>query len=105
MNPGPPRVRPDRCGGRAGARAGIKIQTYGGPAAKATRAYVRGYTPNCAEGKLFRPRATLRLVDQIPCRGVRIYSRLRFVLHGSLPSGERRHGTVALRLLGEEDGC
>jgi hypothetical protein len=36
---------------------------------------------------------------------VRIYSRLRFVLHGSLPSGDRRHGTVALRLLGEEDGC
>jgi hypothetical protein len=88
------------------AMAGIKYRTYGGPVARATaRAYVRGCTPNCAEGRLFRPRATLRLVDQIQCRGVTIYSRLRFVLHGSLPSGDRRHGTVLLRPLGEENGC
>jgi hypothetical protein len=84
---------------------GIHYESYGGPVATATaRAYVRGCTPNCAEGKEYRPAATLRLSAKIRCRGVRIYSRLRYALWGPLPSGFRRQGTEPLRPLGEK-GC
>lgn len=84
---------------------GIRYRTYGGPVAEATgRAYVRGCTPNCAEGKVVRPRARLRLSKEIQCRGVTIYSRLRYVLEGPVPPGLLRRGTEPLRPLGEE-GC
>ncbi len=87
------------------AMTAIVYQAYGGAVAKASaRAYVRGCTPNCAEGKAYRPTATLRLSDQIQCRGVTIYSRLRYVLRGPLPTEFRRQGTELLRPLGE-DGC
>jgi hypothetical protein len=88
------------------AMTGIRWQSYGGPTAKATaRAYLRGCTPDCAQGRVFRPRATLRLSNVIGCRGVAIYSQLRYVLHGALPAGDRRRGSEPLRPLGEEDGC
>jgi len=84
---------------------GIKYRSYGGLVATANaRAYVRGCTPNCAQGKAYRPAATLRLSDQIQCRGVTIYSRLSYVLSGPLPAGFRRQGNEPLRPLGE-DGC
>jgi hypothetical protein len=84
---------------------GISYQSYGGPLATATgQAYVRGCTPNCAEGKEYRPTATLRLSDQIQCRGVTIYSRLRYVLNGPLPPEFRRRGIEPLRPVGEK-GC
>ena len=84
---------------------GISYQSYSGPLATATgQAYVHGCTPNCAEGKEYRPAATLRLSDQIQCRGVTIYSRLRYVLKGPLPSGFRRQGDEPLRPVGEK-GC
>jgi hypothetical protein len=83
---------------------GISYQSYGGPVATATgQAYVRGCTPNCAEGKEYRRAATLRLSDQIQCRGVTIYSRLRYVLKGPLPPEFRRQGTEPLRPVGEKD--
>jgi hypothetical protein len=88
------------------AMLGIRWQTYGGATATAvSSAYVRGCTPDCAQGRVFRPRATLRLDKVIDCHGVPIYSRLRYVLHGSLPSDFRRRGSELLRPLGEEDGC
>jgi hypothetical protein len=84
---------------------GIHYQSYGGPAATASaHAYVRGCTPNCAEGEEYRPAATLRLSAKIRCRGVRIYSRLRYSLRGPLPAGFLREGTEPLRPLGEK-GC
>jgi hypothetical protein len=84
---------------------GISYRNYGGPVATATgQAYVRGCTPNCAEGKEYRPAATLRLSKKIQCRGVTIYSRLRYALRGPLPSGFRRQGTEPLRPVGEK-GC
>jgi hypothetical protein len=88
------------------AMLGIHWQAYGGATATATAsAYVRGCTPDCARGQVFRPRATLRLDKVIDCHGVSIYSRLRYVLHGSLPSDFRRRGAELLRPLGEEAGC
>jgi hypothetical protein len=82
---------------------GISYQSYGGPTATATaKAYVRGCTPNCAEGKEYRAPATLRLSGKIPCRGVTIYSRLHYALRGPLPSGFRRQGTEPLRPVGEK---
>jgi hypothetical protein len=87
------------------AIVGISYKGYGGPVATATaRAYVRGCTPNCAEGKEYRAPATLRLSDQIQCRGVTIYSRLHYVLKGPLPPEFRRRGNEPLRPVGPE-GC
>jgi len=88
------------------AITGIRWQSYGGSAARAkARAYVRGCTPDCAQGRVYRPRATLSLSALVPCRGVTIYSQLRYVLYGPLPAGFHRSGTESLRPLGEENGC
>ena len=48
----------------------VHYGTYGGAVAKASgRAYTRGCTPNCAEGKVRRPGATLRFSDLLKCEG------------------------------------
>jgi hypothetical protein len=87
------------------ALTGLRYQSYGGPAATANgRAYVRGCTPNCAEGKVYRPATTARLSGQIQCRGLTIYSRLHYSLKGPLPPEFRRQGTEPLRPVGPE-GC
>jgi hypothetical protein len=84
------------------ALTGIRYTSYGDSVATATaRAYVRGCTPNCAEGKVFRPTATIRLGTLIRCHGVTIYSELRYSLRGPLPSGFRRGATEPLRPVGE----
>jgi hypothetical protein len=87
------------------ALTGIKYASYGGAVATATgRAYVRGCTPDCALGKVFRPTAALRLESQVRCRGKTIYSELRYTLQGPLPAGFRRQGMELLRPVGPE-GC
>jgi hypothetical protein len=87
------------------ALTGIKYESYGGPVAKATgRAYLRGCTPDCARGKVYRPAATLRLESQARCGGKTIYSKLFYRLAGPLPAGFRRQGTEVLRPVGPE-GC
>ncbi len=84
---------------------GISYQNYGRPVATATgQAYVRGCTPNCAEGREFRVAARLRFSDQIRCRGVTIYSRLHYTLNRPLPAGFRRRGYEPLRPVGKK-GC
>jgi hypothetical protein len=83
------------------AITGIHYETYGGPTATATgRAYVRGCTPNCADGKVYRPVATIRLSALVQCQGKTIYSKLRYSLEGPLPSGFRRQGTEPLEPVG-----
>lgn len=85
------------------ALTGLRYQSYGGPIATATgRAYVRGCTPNCAEGKAYRPAAKVRLESQIQCRGKTIYSKLHYSLRGTLPAGFRRQGTMPLRPVGPQ---
>jgi hypothetical protein len=87
------------------ALTGIKYESYGGPVATATgRAYVRGCTPDCARGKVYRPAATLRLESQAQCGSKTIYSKLFYKLRGPLPAGFRRQGTESLRPLGPQ-GC
>lgn len=87
------------------AMTGIKYASYGGPAATATaRAYVRGCTPNCARGKVYRPAATLRFESQAMCGAKKIYSKLRYKLEGALPADFRRQGVLDLRPAGPE-GC
>jgi hypothetical protein len=87
------------------AMTGIKYATYGGPAATATaRAYLRGCTPNCAQGKVYRPAATLRFESRVQCGGKTIYSKLRYKLEGGLPADFRRQGVLTLRPVGPE-GC
>lgn len=84
---------------------GIKYQSYGGATATATgRAYVRGCTPDCARGKVYRPSARIRLEAQVQCRGKRIYSKLHYALQGRLPREFHRQGTELLRPVGPE-GC
>jgi hypothetical protein len=87
------------------ALTGIKYSSYGGPTATATgRAYVRGCTPDCARGKVYRPTASLRFESQARCDGKTIYSKLRYTLSGPLPGGFHRQGTELLRPVGPE-GC
>jgi hypothetical protein len=87
------------------ALTGIKYASYGGPVATATsRAYVRGCTPDCAQGKVYRPAATLRLESQVRCGGKTIYSKLHYALKGPLPTGFRRQGVELLRPVGP-GGC
>jgi hypothetical protein len=87
------------------ALTGIRYASYGGPVATATgRAYVRGCTPDCAQGKAYRPAARLRLESQVQCRGKTIYSKLHYALEGALPAGFHRQGTELLRPVGPE-GC
>jgi D-alanyl-D-alanine carboxypeptidase len=76
---------------------GVKWQSYGGATASGTaRAYTDNCTPNCAEGKLFRPAAKLRLTTIVECSGQPVYTRLRYRLRGALPKGFPRHGSVPL---------
>jgi hypothetical protein len=85
------------------ALTAIKYTSYGGPTATATgRAYLRGCTPDCAQGKVYRPAAALRLEKQVQCGGKTIYSKLRYSLSGPLPAGFRRQGTELLRPVGPE---
>jgi hypothetical protein len=87
------------------ALTGIKYASYGGAVATATgRAYVRACTPDCAQGKVYRPTALLRLESLVQCRGRTIYSKLHYALRGALPAGFHRQGTEPLRPVGPE-GC
>jgi hypothetical protein len=75
----------------------IRWITYGSSVARAhARAYLRGCTPDCARGKVTRPRASLRFTSLIPCHGARVYSRVHFVLHGRVPEGRSHRGSTPL---------
>jgi hypothetical protein len=83
----------------------IRWQRYGGPVALASAtAYTRGCTPDCAQGKLDRPRASLRFTNRIHCQGQYIYARMHYALRGALPGGYRHRGSYSLRPLGESEG-
>ena len=85
------------------ALTAIKYTSYGGPTATATgRAYLRGCTPDCARGKVYRPAAALRLEKQVRFGEKTIYSKLHYSLSGPLPAGFRRQGTELLRPVGPE---
>jgi hypothetical protein len=84
---------------------GIHYETYGGVVAKASgRAYTRGCTPNCAEGKVRRPGATIRFSDLLKCEGRLVYGELEYRLHGPLLKGYKRRESFDLRPLDEETG-
>jgi hypothetical protein len=77
---------------------GIKYESWGGPVAKATsRAYTRGCDPFCADGKVLRPKATLRFSDLLECEGRMVYGRLSYVLHGRILKGFLRRSTEDMR--------
>jgi hypothetical protein len=84
---------------------GLHYETYGGAVAKASgRAYTRGCTPDCAEGKVRRPGATIRFSDLLKCEGKLVYGELEYRLHGSLLKGYKRRESFDLRPLDEETG-
>jgi len=75
----------------------IRWVTYGSNLARArARAYLRGCTPDCAQGKVSRPKASLRFSRLISCHGARVYSRVHFVLRGGVPAGRGRRGSTPL---------
>ncbi len=75
----------------------IRWQAYGGDVASGpARAYVRGCTPYCAIGKVFHPKAEVRLSRVTECEGHRIYAHLRYAVRGRIPKGFRRHGDYSL---------
>jgi hypothetical protein len=84
---------------------GIHYASYGGSVAKASgRAYTRGCTPNCAEGKVRRPRATIRFSDLVKCEGKLVYGTLSYVLRGPVLKGYRRRESFDLRPIDETTG-
>jgi hypothetical protein len=84
---------------------GIHYEMYGGAVSKATgHAYTRGCTPDCAEGRVKRPRATIRFSDLLKCEGKLVYGQLNYVLHGPVLKGYGRHGSFDLRPLDEKTG-
>jgi hypothetical protein len=75
----------------------IRWWDYGGDNASGpARAYVRGCAPYCAAGKVFHPKAEVRLSRVVECEGHRIYAHLRYAVRGRIPSGFRRHGDYSL---------
>lgn len=71
--------------------------TYGSSVARASaRAYLRGCTPDCARGRVTRPKASLRFTNLISCHGAQVYSRVHFVLHGRVPEGRSHRGSTPL---------
>src|SRR6201999_20385 len=76
----------------------IHYESYGGAVAKASgRAYTRGCTPDCAEGKARRPGATIHFADQVTCEGKLVYGEVSYVLHGPLLKGCKRRESFDLR--------
>lgn len=105
LNQGPAQVRPHEIllaeDGTLSLYA-IHYESYGGAVAKATgRGYTRGCTPDCAQGTVLRPQATIRLSQLIRCEGKLIYGRLRYTLTGPIPSGFKRRATYDLRPIDE----
>ena len=105
IDPVPPVVRPHEfllSGDGTLAISALKWKTYGGPAAEATgRGYTRGCTPDCAQGKVYRPQARVRLSNIRRCEGKLLYTKLEYAFTGALPHGFLRHGTFDLRPVAE----
>jgi hypothetical protein len=81
---------------------GIKYRSYGGRVAEATgRGYTRGCVPDCAQGKVRRPRAKIRLSRITWCEAKPIYARLQYTLTGPIPKGLERHASFDLRPVDE----
>ena len=75
----------------------IKYTSWGGPTAEATgRGYVRGCTPDCAQGKVYRPKAKIRLSRVLRCEGKLLYTRVSFSFTGTIPKGYKRSATTEL---------
>jgi len=106
INPEPPVVRPHQIllsEDGTFSLYGLKWKSYGGSTAIAAgRGYTRGCTPNCAEGKVHRPKATVRLSQVKTCEGKSVYTRLRYSLVGPIPKGFLRRGTYDLTPLNED---
>jgi hypothetical protein len=101
LNQGPAQMRPHEIllseDGTLSLYA-IHYESYGGAVATATgRGYTRGCTPDCAQGKVQRPQATIRLSQVTRCEGKLIYARLQYSLKGPIPSGFKRRATFDLR--------
>jgi hypothetical protein len=80
----------------------IKYQSYGGPTATGTgRGYTRGCTPDCAQGKVLRPRAEVKFSQRIQCQGKLIYARLQVAFVGRIPAGFKRRSTYDMRPIDE----
>ncbi|HTR76146.1 MAG TPA: hypothetical protein VMH33_12905 [Solirubrobacterales bacterium] len=103
--PAPPKVRPHEfllSGDGTLAIYGVRYQSYGGAVAEATgRGYVRGCTPDCAQGKVYRPQAKIRLSKITRCEGKQLYTKLEYTFQGTLPKGYLRHQVFDLRPIGE----
>ena len=80
----------------------IHYESYGGSVATATgRGYTRGCVPDCAQGKVDRPRAKIRLSQVTRCEGKEVYARLEYTFSGPIPGGFERHATYDLRPIDE----
>ena len=105
INTSPPKLRPHEfllAEDGTFSLYGLKWGSYGGAVATATgRGYTRGCTPDCAQGKVYRPTATVRLSQVKTCEGRSLYTRLKYSLVGPIPEGFRRQGTYDLTPLGE----
>ncbi len=77
---------------------GMRWAGWGGAEARGReRARVKACVPDCNLGKWESPRVTVTLADRIRCDGRVVYGWLGYRLHGEIPEGAKRRGSVDLR--------
>jgi hypothetical protein len=106
INPEPPKVRPHEIllsEDGTFSLYGLRWTSYGGATATAVgHGYTRGCTPDCAQGKVYRPQVAVRLSRVKTCEGKSLYTRLKYTLVGRIPKGFLRQGTYDLTPLNEQ---
>jgi hypothetical protein len=81
----------------------VQWHSYGGAVAEASgRAFADDCIPYCAAGRIFKPRAKLKLSKVVQCQGHPVYARLRYELAGKVPKGLPRRGGFPMLPLGED---
>lgn len=77
---------------------GMRWAGWGGAEARGRgRAHVKACVPDCNLGKWESPRVTVTLADRIRCDGRVVYGWLGYRLHGEIPEGAKRRGSVDMR--------
>jgi hypothetical protein len=77
---------------------GMRWSGWGGAEARGSgRARVKACVPDCNLGKWESPRVTVRLANRIRCDGRLVYGWLGYRLHGEIPEGAKRRGSIDMR--------
>ncbi|HEY0280068.1 MAG TPA: hypothetical protein VGC32_17530 [Solirubrobacterales bacterium] len=77
---------------------GMRWDGWGGVEARGRgRARVKACVPDCNLGKWETPRVTVTLAGRVRCDGRLVYGWLGYRLHGEIPEGAKRRGSLDMR--------